>query len=122
MKQFSNVLTVAEAAQILDRSRTLVTRYCAEGRIAGVCKFGKEWMIPRKALLAFKEKLKTMHCGRPKKVTAALLILAGLILSGGCASRPDIVINFKNLQSDLMALEKTLYEAPEKPAPEGDIS
>lgn len=38
--------TTQEAADILKVSRALIIRLCAQNRIKGAKKFGREWMIP----------------------------------------------------------------------------
>ena len=43
-------ITVQEAAKKWKISERLVQKYCAEGRIDGVCKFGKSWGIPASAV------------------------------------------------------------------------
>ena len=42
-------ITVGEAAEKWGISSRLVQKYCAEGRIEGVVKFGKSWGIPSNA-------------------------------------------------------------------------
>ena len=43
-------ITVQEAAKKWRISDRLVQKYCAEGRIDGICKFGRSWGIPSNAL------------------------------------------------------------------------
>ena len=43
-------ITVQEAAKKWKISERLVQKYCAEGRIDGLCKFGKSWGIPVSAV------------------------------------------------------------------------
>ena len=46
-----NLLTVSEVAKKWNVSERRVQRLCSEGRIKGVTKFGKAWMIPNTAVL-----------------------------------------------------------------------
>lgn len=43
-------MTVQEAAKKWKISERLVQKYCAEGRIDGIRKFGKSWGIPSSAV------------------------------------------------------------------------
>lgn len=48
------VVTVGEAAKFLGLHRTLVARYCMEGRLAAE-KPGRDWLIDRESLREFAE-------------------------------------------------------------------
>lgn len=39
-------LTSAEAAEVMNKSENLVAQMCQRGKIPGVRKFGKSWLIP----------------------------------------------------------------------------
>lgn len=51
------VVTVAEAAQILERSTEQVRRYLREGRLTGK-RMGNQWFIDRTAVVAFGRELR----------------------------------------------------------------
>ena len=46
-------MTVREAAQLIDRSESLVRKLCSGGRIEGVVKIGTNWLIPKNAILHY---------------------------------------------------------------------
>ena len=42
-------LTPKEYAELYNKERCIITRYCREGKIAGVKKRGRDWLIPENA-------------------------------------------------------------------------
>ena len=52
-----SVVTVAEAAQMLERSTEQVRRYLREGRLSGK-RMGNQWFIDRAAVIAFGQELR----------------------------------------------------------------
>ena len=42
-------MSVREASKTWNRSERWIQKLCEEGRIAGVLRFGRSWMIPKSA-------------------------------------------------------------------------
>lgn len=46
-----DVMTVAEAAEVLKKSTSLICKLCVQGKLAGAYKLGKKmWLIPEEAV------------------------------------------------------------------------
>jgi excisionase family DNA binding protein len=56
------MITLPEAAKLIDLNPTYVRRLILAGRIVGF-KFGRNYLVNRKSALSFK---KTPGCGRPR--------------------------------------------------------
>lgn len=66
-------VTTAEAAQLLKRTRRLIQTLCTRGAFPGAVLIGREWYIPKKAVMARKRlgKRKLPKGGRGVKAYAA---------------------------------------------------
>ena len=62
-----NLITVKEASLKWNVSERQVQKLCNEGKIKGVSKFGKSWMIPITALLPSQSKKEEGHLPMPRK-------------------------------------------------------
>lgn len=62
-----NLITVKEASLKWNVSERQVQKLCNEGKIKGVSKFGKSWMIPITALLPSQAKKEEGHLPMPRK-------------------------------------------------------
>ena len=51
--ELSDYVSVYEAAQLINRKESLIRTLCQNGRLAGVTKFGKSWLIPRNSILNY---------------------------------------------------------------------
>lgn len=82
----AGLMTVADAARMLDRSTEQVRRYLREGVLAGQ-RIGGQWFIPRDAITAFGQGLREERGFLERipspRVTEPLAAIIGLGRSGG---------------------------------------
>ncbi|HQY29887.1 MAG TPA: helix-turn-helix domain-containing protein [Thermomicrobiales bacterium] len=80
------LLTVADAAQVLDRSTEQVRRYLREGRLKGR-RLGGQWFIDDKALDAFRQEMTEANVWtdrlKPASAIGALDAVVGIGHGGG---------------------------------------
>ena len=86
MDQDRNLLTVAQAARVLDRSTEQVRRYLRENRLPGQ-RLGGQWFIEREALQQFLDaaRVKQTFIDRigPARTLRPLDSVIGMVESGG---------------------------------------
>ncbi|MGH8519848.1 MAG: helix-turn-helix domain-containing protein [Gammaproteobacteria bacterium] len=61
------MITVGEAARRLGVSVAWIRRLCAEGRIKGASKIGRDWVIPAGAAVAPPVRRANTKRGRPRR-------------------------------------------------------
>lgn len=86
MEQDRNLLTVAQAARLLDRSTEQVRRYLRENRLPGQ-RLGGQWFIDRDALQQFVESARSKQTFvdriGPARTLRPLDSVIGMVESGG---------------------------------------
>lgn len=86
MDQDRNLLTVAQAARLLERSTEQVRRYLRENRLPGQ-RLGGQWFIERQALQQFQDAVSTKQTFvdriGPARTLRPLDSIIGMVESGG---------------------------------------
>ena len=86
MEQDRNLLTVAQAARLLERSTEQVRRYLRENRLPGQ-RLGGQWFIERQAIQEFLDAARTKQTFvdriGPARTLRPLDSIIGMVESGG---------------------------------------
>ncbi len=79
-------ISVSEAAARWDVNPRVVQRYCASGKIAGVKKYGRAWMIPAEAQKPLDNRAKA-ETAQPEPLYPGLFLLENLRFDGRSVER-----------------------------------